>query len=79
VPDSLFPTDGANVASAVYADFSQYSILGIREDVSIDEYKEYFASTGLGGTSQRGIMVSESIGIAFPAPSAIGVLKTSTT
>jgi HK97 family phage major capsid protein len=79
VPDSLFPSSAANTASAVYADFSQYSILGIREDVAVDEYKEYFASTGLGGTSQRGIMVSESIGIAFPAPSAIGVLKTSTT
>lgn len=79
VPDSLFGTDGANVASAVYADFSQYSILGIREDITVDEYKEYFAATGLGGTQQRGIMVTESIGIAFPAPSAIGVLKTSTT
>jgi len=79
VPDSLFPSSAANTASAVYADFSQYSILGIREDVAVDEYKEYFAATGLGGTSQRGIMVSESIGIAFPAPSAIGVLKTSTT
>lgn len=79
VPDSLFPTSAVTTASAVYADFSQYSILGIREDVAVDEYKEYFASTGLGGTSQRGIMVSESIGIAFPAPSAIGVLKTSTT
>lgn len=79
VPDSLFATSAANTTSALYADFSQYSILGIREDVTVDEYKEYFASTGLGGTSQRGIMVSESIGIAFPAPSAIGVLKTSTT
>lgn len=77
VPDSLFATSAVSTASAVYADFSQYSILGIREDVAVDEYKEYFASTGLGGTSQRGIMVSESIGIAFPAPSAIGVLKTS--
>ena len=79
VPDSLFATSAANTASAVYADFSQYSILGIREDITVDEYKEYFASTGLGGTQQRGIMVTESIGIAFPAPSAIGVLKTSTT
>lgn len=79
VPDSLFATSAANTASAVYADFSQYSILGIREDITVDEYKEYFAATGLGGTQQRGIMVTESIGIAFPAPSAIGVLKTSTT
>jgi HK97 family phage major capsid protein len=79
VPDSLFATSAVTTPSAVYCDFSQYSILGIREDVAVDEYKEYFASTGLGGTSQRGIMVSESIGIAFPAPSAIGVLKTSTT
>jgi HK97 family phage major capsid protein len=79
VPDSLFPTSAVTTPSAIYADFSQYSILGIREDIVIDEYKEYFATQGLGGTSQRGIMVSESIGIAFPAPSAIGILKTSTT
>jgi HK97 family phage major capsid protein len=79
VPDSLFPTSAVTTPSAIYADFSQYSILGIREDVVVDEYKEYFANTGLGGTSQRGIMVAESIGIAFPAPSAIGILKTSTT
>lgn len=79
VPDSLFAASAANTTSALYADFSQFSVLGIREDITVDEYKEYFASTGLGGTQQRGIMVTESIGIAFPAPSAISVLKTSTT
>jgi hypothetical protein len=45
----------------------------------VNEYKEYFGATGLGGTHQKGIEVVERIGIAFPAPTAIGVLKTSAT
>jgi HK97 family phage major capsid protein len=79
VPDSLFPSSAANTASAFYADWNQFTVMGIREDVSINEYKEYFGATGLGGTHQKGIEVVERVGFAFPAPSAIGVLKTSTT
>lgn len=79
VPDSLFPASAASKGCALYADFAQFSILGIREDIVVNEYKEYFGSTGLGGTHQKGIEVVERIGIAFPAPSAIGVLKTSAT
>ena len=79
VPDGLFPTSAANKASAFYADFSQFTVMGIREDVSVNEYKEYFGATGLGGTHQKGIEVVERVAFAFPAPSAIGVLKTSTT
>ena len=79
VPDSLFPTSAANTASAFYADFAQFSVMGIREDVTVNEYKEYFGATGLGGTHQKGIEVVERVAFAFPAPSAIGVLKTSTT
>jgi HK97 family phage major capsid protein len=77
VPDALFPTSAANKASAIYADFSQFTVMGIREDVSVNEYKEYFGATGLGGTHQKGIEVVERVGFAFPAPSAIGILKTS--
>ena len=79
VPDSLFPTSAANTASAFYADFNQFSVMGVREDVTVNEYKEYFGATGLGGTHQKGIEVVERVAFAFPAPSAIGVLKTSTT
>lgn len=79
VPDSLFPTSAASKGCALYADFAQFSILGIREDIVVNEYKEYFGATGLGGTHQKGIEVVERIGIAFPAPTAIGVLKTSAT
>lgn len=79
VPDSLFPTSAANTASAVYCDFAQFTVMGIREDVTVNEYKEYFGATGLGGTHQKGIEVVERVAFAFPAPSAIGVLKTSTT
>lgn len=79
VPDSLFPTSAAAKGCALYADFAQFSILGIREDIMVNEYKEYFGATGLGGTHQKGIEVVERIGIAFPAPTAIGVLKTSAT
>ena len=79
VPDSLFPTSAANTASAFYADWNQFTVMGIREDVSVNEYTEYFGATGLGGTHQKGIEVVERVAFAFPAPSAIGVLKTSTT
>ena len=79
VPDSLFPSSAANKASAIYADFAQFTVMGIREDVTVNEYKEYFGATGLGGTHQKGIEVVERVAFAFPAPSAIGVLKTSTT
>ena len=79
VPDSLFPTTAANTASAFYADFNQFTVMGVREDVTVNEYKEYFGATGLGGTHQKGIEVVERVAFAFPAPSAIGVLKTSTT
>ena len=79
VPDSLFPSSAANTASAFYADWNQFTVMGIREDVSVNEYTEYFGATGLGGTHQKGIEVVERVAFAFPAPSAIGVLKTSTT
>ena len=79
VPDSLFPASAANTASAVYCDFAQFTVMGIREDVTVNEYKEYFGATGLGGTHQKGIEVVERVAFAFPAPAAIGVLKTSTT
>jgi len=79
VPDALFPTSAVTTASAIYADFAQFTVMGIREDVSVNEYKEYFGATGLGGTHQKGIEVVERVGFAFPAPSAIGILKTSTT
>ncbi|MFM8759555.1 MAG: phage major capsid protein, partial [Methylophilaceae bacterium] len=36
VPDSLFPTSAVTTPSGIYADFSQYSILGIREDVVVE-------------------------------------------
>jgi HK97 family phage major capsid protein len=77
VPDALFPTSAASKASAIYADFSQFTVMGIREDVTINEYKEYFGATGLGGSHQKGIEVVERVAFAFPAPSAIGILKTS--
>ena len=77
VPDSLFPTSAVSTASAIYCDFSQFTVMGIREDISINEYKEYFGATGLGGTHQKGIEVVERVAFAFPAPSAIGILKTS--
>ena len=79
VPDSLFPTSAANTTSALYCDFAQFTVMGVREDVTVNEYKEYFGATGLGGTHQKGIEVVERVAFAFPAPSAIGVLKTSTT
>ena len=79
VPDALFPTTAVTTASAIYADFSQFTVMGIREDVAVNEYKEYFGATGLGGTHQKGIEVVERVAFAFPAPSAIGILKTSTT
>lgn len=79
VPDALFPTSAATTASAIYCDFAQFTVMGIREDISINEYKEYFGATGLGGTHQKGIEVVERVAFAFPAPSAIGILKTSTT
>ena len=79
VPDSLFPSSAANKASAVYCDFAQFTVMGVREDVTVNEYKEYFGATGLGGTHQKGIEVVERVAFAFPAPAAIGVLKTSTT
>lgn len=79
VPDALFPTSAVTTASAIYCDFSQFTVMGIREDVAVNEYKEYFGATGLGGTHQKGIEVVERVGFAFPAPSAIGILKTSTT
>lgn len=79
VPDALFPTSAVTTPSAVYCDFGQFTIMGIREDVSVNEYKEYFGATGLGGTHQKGIEVVERVAFAFPAPSAIGILKTSTT
>jgi len=79
VPDALFPTSAANTPSAIYCDFAQFTVMGIREDVTVNEYKEYFGATGLGGTHQKGIEVVERVAFAFPAPSAIGVLKTSTT
>lgn len=53
VPDSLFPSSAANKASAVYCDFAQFTVMGVREDVTVNEYKEYFGATGLGGTHQR--------------------------
>ena len=77
VPDALFPSSAASKASAIYCDFAQFTVMGIREDISINEYKEYFGATGLGGTHQKGIEVVERVAFAFPAPSAIGVLKTS--
>lgn len=77
VPDALFPTSAVNKASAIYADFSQFTVMGIREDITVNEYKEYFGATGLGGTHQKGIEVVERVAFAFPAPSAIGILKTS--
>lgn len=79
VPDALFPSSAANKASALYCDFAQFTVMGVREDVTVNEYKEYFGATGLGGTHQKGIEVVERVAFAFPAPSAIGVLKTSTT
>lgn len=79
VPDALFPTSAVTTASAIYCDFAQFTVMGIREDVAVNEYKEYFGATGLGGTHQKGIEVVERVGFAFPAPSAIGILKTSTT
>ena len=45
VPDALFPSSAANTASALYADFSQFTVMGIREDVTVNEYKEYFGAT----------------------------------
>ena len=77
VPDALFPTSAVSTASAIYADFSQFTVMGIREDITVNEYKEYFGATGLGGTHQKGIEVVERVAFAFPAPSAIGILKTS--
>ena len=77
VPDALFPSSAVSTASAIYCDFSQFAVMGIREDVTVNEYKEYFGATGLGGTHQKGIEVVERVAFAFPAPSAIGILKTS--
>lgn len=77
VPDSLFPASAVSTGCAIYADFSQFTVMGIREDVLLQEFTEYFGATGLGGTHQRGISLTERVAFAFPAPSALGVLKTS--
>lgn len=77
VPDSLFPSSAVSTGCAIYADFSQFTIMGIREDVLLQEFTEYFGATGLGGTHQRGISLTERVAFGFPAPSALGILKTS--
>jgi len=66
VPDALFPTSAVTTPSAVYCDFGQFTIMGIREDVSVNEYKEYFGATGLGGTHQKGIEVVETSCVCIP-------------
>jgi HK97 family phage major capsid protein len=76
VPDVLFPTSGAGRVCALFGDFRTYGILGVRRDMTVDTYDQSYAGIDLAGKRQLAIQVVERIGIAFPDPSAFGVLKT---
>lgn len=77
VPDSMFPS-GASAGNgvAIFGDTKQFGYLGTREGMTLKTFNEYYNGTGLAGTNQIGVDLGERIGIAFPTPSAFGVLRT---
>jgi HK97 family phage major capsid protein len=76
LPDALFPASGAGRVCALFGDFRTYGILGVRRDMTVDTYDQSYGGIDLAGKRQLAIQVVERIGIAFPDPSAFGVLKT---
>lgn len=79
VPDGLFPSTAVTTMCAIFTDFSRYSIFGERQGLEIQTFKEMYNSIALSGVNRIALEISERFGIAFPAPAAIGILKTSTT
>jgi HK97 family phage major capsid protein len=79
VPDGLFPSTGATTMCGIFTDFGQYTILGERSGLEVQTFKESYNGVALSGVNRLALEISERFGVAFPAPAAIGVLKTSTT
>ena len=76
VPDAYFPASAADKAAVVLCDFSRFAVMGVRSDLEIQSFRESLAGVDLAGTNQEGIQLVERVAFAFPAPAAIGVLKT---
>jgi HK97 family phage major capsid protein len=79
VPDSCFPSSAAGKVCAIYGDHGQFGYLGELEGQGLETYRENYNGVALSGVRRMAIEVSQRFGIAFPAPSAFGLLKTSLT
>ncbi len=79
VPDGCFPSSAAGKACAIYGDHKQFGYFGELEGMGMETYRENYNGVALSGVRRIAIETSQRFGIAFPAPSAFGVLKTSLT
>lgn len=79
VPDGLFPSDAVTTMCGIYTDFSQYTFFGELQGLETQVFDQIYNDVALSGVNRIAIEVAERFGTCFPAPAAIGVLKTSTT
>ena len=77
VPDAVFPSSSTSTMCGIYTDFSRFALFGERAGIELQTFKENYNSIALSGVNRIALEISQRFGIAFPAPAAIGVLKTS--
>lgn len=76
VPNAIMPTSAAAKTAAVFGDFKNYSLLGVRRSLTMDTFTEYYNGQDLAGKRQVAYAFTERISLGFPDPTAFGVLKT---
>lgn len=76
VPDALMPTSAANRVAAVFGDFRNYALFGVRRGLTMATYDQAYAGVDLSGKRQIAIEMTERIAIAFPDQTAFATLKT---
>lgn len=79
VPDTCFPSSAAGKVCAIYGDHKQFGYFGELEGMGLETYRENYNGVALSGVRRMAVETSQRFGIAFPAPSAFGLLKTSLT
>lgn len=77
VGNAVLPTSAASRVSAVFGDFQNEAIFGVRRDVTLETFDQAYGGVDLAGQRQVALQVTERVAIAFPDETAFAVLKTS--
>lgn len=76
LPNDLMPTSGASKIAAVFGDYANYAIFGVRQEMELETFDQAYGGVDLSGKRQIALQITERVALAFPDETAFAKLST---